>query len=382
MEMVVDSLIRSQALAGHDVTLVTRWKQASALRKVSPDYPVIALPPRPSGGSQAFLDVGSRWPVAAAVAFHQLRHRFDIWHAHWLYPTGWMAESVLRPLGVPLVMTAHGADVNVDEEASYGFRQFHKHDTRVRDMLKRPCWTTGVSPDICDVLHDLDAKNIRCIPNGISFEGITARKTDVFAIRKSLSVSEDTFLLLTAARNVRTKGLHHIVWILKALSRTNLKIVWIIVGQNVEGLKQQFHNEGLSEQVRLLPAISKDLHDPSLAPPSALIDLYRCSDLFVFPTHNEAFGLVALEAMAAGTATIASDIGGLRSFMRSGENSLLVPQGDESAFADAIISLLIDPKRRQRLADQGQKTAQRYAWSKVSDSYLTFYHEVISETLK
>lgn len=378
LETVVDSLIRSQIEAGHQVSLVTRWKQAQAFRRDPLGYPVHALPPRRSSRGAPFREIGPRWPVALAVAALQLRYRFDVWHAHWLYPTGWMAQGVLERLGVPLVMTAHGADVNVDLATGYGFRQFPRHDARIRALASRTRWITGVSPQICAELEQLGATAPRIIGNGIGFAGITSAGTDVAATRARLGVPENAALLLTVSRNDPSKGLHHIPEVLRQLTDAGVPAVWAIVGPGSEALAPLFAEVGVADRVRLLPAIHKPGADRSVTPPRELVDLYKSAELFVFPTHAEAFGLVALEAMAAGTATVASDVGGLRSFLRSGENGLLVPPGQPKKIADAVTSLLRDERRRLALAEAGQETARRYDWPAVAAEYVALYRETLS----
>lgn len=378
LETVADNLIRSQIALGHDVALVTRWKQAQAFRAAPLGYRAHALPPRRPSRGVPFADVGARWPVALAVAALQLRHRFDLWHAHWLYPTGWMAHGALTRLGVPLVMTAHGADVTVDRETGYGYRQFARHDARIRALLTRAKWVTGVSSQLCAELTDLGAHAPRTIPNGIGFSQIDAAGTDAAAVRARLDVPEGAALVLTVARNEPRKGLHHIPEALGRLVETGQDIVWAIVGPGSDELAPLFAAAGLERRVRLLPAVQKPGDDLSLAPPRPLIELYKAADVFVFPSHNEAFGLVALEAMAAGTATVASDVGGLKSFLRSGENGLLVPPGRPERIADAVRSLLTDPQRRAALARAGRETARGFDWREVAETYLALYREAMS----
>jgi len=124
LEIVVDSLIRNQMEAGHDVRLVTRWRQYRALRDAGFPYPALPLPPYQRLDSRPFRSVGPRWPVAAAVRWHQWRHRFDLWHIHWLYPTGWMAHDALVRAGAPVVMTAHGADLQVEPQVQMWAEKF------------------------------------------------------------------------------------------------------------------------------------------------------------------------------------------------------------------------------------------------------------------
>lgn len=80
-------------------------------------------------------------------------------------------------------------------------------------------------------------------------------------------------------------------------------------------------------------------------------------DLFVWPGLREAYGLVYLEAQAVGLPVVAFDSGGVPDVVAQDETGLLVPEGDEAAFADALEALLRDPERRERMG----RAARRFA---------------------
>ncbi|HEX4627816.1 MAG TPA: glycosyltransferase, partial [Gemmatimonadales bacterium] len=85
-------------------------------------------------------------------------------------------------------------------------------------------------------------------------------------------------------------------------------------------------------------------------PREDLATLYASADVCVFPSHTETCGLVALEAMASGTAVIAADAGGFRESIRQGANGVLVAPHDPRAYADAIATLVGDAAARFALA--------------------------------
>lgn len=81
----------------------------------------------------------------------------------------------------------------------------------------------------------------------------------------------------------------------------------------------------------------------------ALPDVYGAADLMVWPAINEAFGMVFLEAQAAGLPVIGGARPGVVAIVRDGETGLLAPEGDPAAFADAIARLLRNPSARARM---------------------------------
>ncbi len=98
------------------------------------------------------------------------------------------------------------------------------------------------------------------------------------------------------------------------------------------------------------------------------------ADVAVAPAlGGESFGIVLLEAMAAGTAVVASAIPGYRGVLTDGVDGVLVPPGDDAALARAVAALLDDPGRRERLVSAGTATAARYDWPVVARSVREHY---------
>ena len=94
---------------------------------------------------------------------------------------------------------------------------------------------------------------------------------------------------------------------------------------------------------------------------------------------HEPFGVVALEAWAAGLPLAASKVGGIPAFVQDGINGLLFPSGDTQAAADAVIRLLSDPGFASGLARRGKQDMEAgYTWDAVSGRIGTIYDEVIA----
>ncbi|MEM1346879.1 MAG: glycosyltransferase, partial [Pseudomonadota bacterium] len=305
LEIVVEALMREQRAAGHEVTLVTRWRQARTRQRAGFDAPILPLPPRRhSPSSPPFRDVGPRWPVAAAALAHQLRRRFDIWHAHWVYPTGWMVHDALARLGTPVVMTGHGADLQIEQAAHYGFRQHAHHDRRVRDLVPRAAGLTAVSAPMIEELLALGAHSERThlIPNGVESQRIGAANPDIAAIRARLDVPPSATLVLSIGRAEHRKGWQFAPETLSRLCQAGADVIWLLVGKGSETLQEAARAHGVVERMRFLAPIQT--LGANRFPPDGVLDLYRAADLFVFPSLSEGHPLVLLEAMAAGAPII------------------------------------------------------------------------------
>jgi glycosyltransferase involved in cell wall biosynthesis len=100
-----------------------------------------------------------------------------------------------------------------------------------------------------------------------------------------------------------------------------------------------------------------------------LAKLYSSSDIFIFTSYKEGFGLPPLEAMASGTAVVTTDCGGVRDYAVDSYNSLIVPPGDPAAIAEAVIKVLNDQRLRDKLIQGGLETAKQWTWDKVTDKF-------------
>jgi D-inositol-3-phosphate glycosyltransferase len=125
---------------------------------------------------------------------------------------------------------------------------------------------------------------------------------------------------------------------------------------------------GLGDSVRFLPPRSSE----------DLVDLYRAVDVVAVPSHNESFGLVALEAQACGTPVIAAAVGGLGTVVRDGSSGVLVPGHEPREWADAIGRLLVDPRRRAELSRGAVAHARAFSWNRTAAGLLAVYREAVT----
>lgn len=215
-----------------------------------------------------------------------------------------------------------------------------------RRLAKRISKIIAVSHSIKDGLVEsqrIDPSKVTVIHNGIDlrkWDGI--RAPDRHA-RAELGLSSDDFAIVAVGRLVEFKG-HEILIEATALaaSRPRLRVLIAGDGPLLSELKESIDRRGLQENVRLLgrvPDVGK---------------LMAASDLFVFPSLKEPFGLVLLEAQAVGLPIIACDAGGASEIIEDGVTGMLVAPGDATALAAAIDDLVEDASKRRDLALAGQ----------------------------
>jgi D-inositol-3-phosphate glycosyltransferase len=124
---------------------------------------------------------------------------------------------------------------------------------------------------------------------------------------------------------------------------------------------------GLGSCVRFLPPQSGD----------ALADLYRAADIVAVPSHNESFGLVAMEAQACGTPVVAAAVGGLVTAVRDQHSGVLVDGHDPRNWATVLRDLLAQPARRAMLSRGAVEHARQYSWTRTASGLLAVYREAM-----
>ena len=108
------------------------------------------------------------------------------------------------------------------------------------------------------------------------------------------------------------------------------------------------------------------------------VQLFKTADIYVSPaTGRESFGIVLLEAMAAGTAIICSDIHGYKGVVKRGEQALLVEPGDHRELAEALLRLIADPALRARMGESGLERVQEFGWDRIAARVEAYYGFVI-----
>ena len=187
------------------------------------------------------------------------------------------------------------------------------------------------------------------------------------------SLSCDPPRILCLGRAVYEKGfdimLSAMVEVLEHFPQARLTIAGD--GDALADLKKQSLELGVSESVEFLGEVA----------PQYVAALINSSSMLVVPSRwREALGLVAVEGCLSGRPVIAADIGGLPEALDFGRGGILCPIEDTSAFADACMRLLSDPKSAESLASHARSYARRiFDWAKCASSYLEIYQRCAHE---
>lgn len=205
----------------------------------------------------------------------------------------------------------------------------------------------------------------RVIPNGVDVERFHPERPPFERWRDPSRVN-----LLFVGRLDPRKGLQYLLAAMpQVIEGTRRRARLLIVGDS--RLRGHFES-------RVPPAAREHVHFLGHVPADDLPRWYATADIFVSPaSSNESFGIVLIEAMAAGRPVVATDIPGYRSVIHPGENAEAFPPGDTASLARVLVALSEDPARRALLAQRGRARALEFAWPRVIDPIESIYRELL-----
>jgi phosphatidylinositol alpha-mannosyltransferase len=279
--------------------------------------------PIPSNGSVQRVALS---PAAAARTARAVRGRgYDVVHVHepMLPAVGLTALAAAR---VPVVATFH-----MYRQALLWYAVFAP---LVRAAVRRVDALLAVSPAAAEYARRGTGRELEIVPNGIDLDAFAALQ----GVRRG-----DRILFI--GRDEPRKGLP----VLRAAhARLRRPAELTLVGPNGRVPDGELRRELARADVLVAPSLG-----------------------------GESFGIVLVEAMAAGVPVVASDIPGYREVLPESAG-VLVPPGDPAALADAIDALLGDGERRARLGAGGRREAAHYAWPRVAERTLAVYERCLA----
>jgi glycosyltransferase involved in cell wall biosynthesis len=379
----MEPIAKSVAARNHDVHLVAPWHPLID-RRPSEDgvvfhfyryAPVRALNVfgyaagmradtnlRASAWLAAPLALAAGWATARRVA---ARHRATVLHGHWVVPGGVMAATARG--GRPLVISLHGSDVYVAE-------RHRLVGAAARAVFRRAGWITACSDDLRRraIALGADPARIETVPYGVD-TGRFAPSADIRQrVRAELGVG-DAPLVFSAGRLVSKKGFEYLIDATALLAGRIPGVHLAIAGDG--DLR-----DALGRRARGTAAVT-------LVGSRTQDDVGRlaaAADVVAVPSIHDAQGNVdglpnfALEAMATGTPVVATRVGGLPQAIEDGVTGRLVPERDALALAEAIASLLSDPRGARRIGEAARAAVTRqFGWDRVAERFEAAYDRVV-----
>ncbi|WP_375497646.1 D-inositol-3-phosphate glycosyltransferase [uncultured Jatrophihabitans sp.] len=320
---------------------------------------------------------------SAGVMRAEARHEpgyYDLIHSHyWLSgQVGWLARE---RWGVPLVHSAHtlakvkNALLADGDEPEPRARVIGEEQV-VAEADRLIASTADEAAQLVE-LYSADPRRVRTIAPGVDLENFVPGSAS--AARCRLGLRPDALTLLFVGRIQPLKAPDVL---LRAVALVNadpdlagrLQVV-VLGAASGTGFERPRHLETLCDELGLAGVV--EFRPP--ASRTVVADYYRAADLTVVPSHNESFGLVALESQACGTPVVAAAVGGLPTAVADDVSGVLVDGHDPVQWAKVLTDVLRTPDVLQRLAGGARPHAERFSWSRTAGGLLVAYREAIAE---
>ncbi|HET7030423.1 MAG TPA: glycosyltransferase family 4 protein [Candidatus Limnocylindrales bacterium] len=281
------------------------------------------------------------------------REQFDLLHFH----------EPFVPFLSPIVLRL-STSVNVATFHAYGgFSPSYEFGSRVmRGYAERLHGRIAVSGAAKHFIDRYFPGEYKVIPNGV----------DVDRFQRAVPLArwqDGTRNLLFVGRFEPRKGLLELLKAYRILRKTGCDCRLLVVGTGPLAREaSRYIATRRLKGVEFLGRVSDD----------EKAQLFRTAEIYISPaTGGESFGIVLLEAMAAGTAIVASDIHGYKGVVRRGREGLLVPPREPKQIAGAIARLLRDDSLREAMGEAGRVRAQEFSWERVTAKVDEYYGVVI-----
>ena len=372
-EIVVHYLAREYARMGHNVRVVKPggfWKQR---RKKYPykvhNWPIFKAKYEEYVYFCIILAETFLWPT-------------DIIHVHNTYPCGYVAAHLKKISKIPLIITPHGADINIIPEMNFGLRLDPYKNYKIRQAISKADALTAISKGVANSIIDAGCNidKLYMIPNGIDLERF-AVKIDKYELYKWLGIEEPAKVILTVGNYRPLKGQEIIVKAMPNILKKEPMAKLVIVGKGTEALKSLIKNLGLKDYVLLtgqLP-IKIGLTNNSK---DWLAALYEHCSIYVSASVNkqaEGLSLSLLDALAAAKPIVATNITGNCDVVENNKNGILVEPGNSVKLARGIIQVISNSERCKEFGNESYNKAKNISWNVIALKYLNLYNSLLQK---
>jgi D-inositol-3-phosphate glycosyltransferase len=297
---------------------------------------------------------------------------------YWL--SAWVGLQLKRDLNVQLVHTYHSLGAVKYQTMVELPAVAEQRLATEKAILETATCVIATSPQEKEMFRQLVSRQgqVEVIPCGTNISNFVP--IPKIKAKQHLGWQSDDRLILYVGRFDRRKGIETLVRAFARLPEAkDLKLVIVggsspdlPDGREKERIQKLVGELGIGERTVFVGRVGHDL----------LPYYYSAAEVCVVPSYYEPFGLVAIEAMACGTAVIASNVGGLKYTVIPEETGLLVPPQNESALADALTKIFGDRVWAKKLRKQAAASViERFSWTNVATQLSDLYRYVLARTI-
>ena len=334
-------------------------------------YPYFPMPEK----DKLALDKKGGNPFVPEMMKELRQGNYDIFHIH---AGGRIAQNVSvlgKKLHIPCVMSLHGGSCVIPKQEMELMLKPLKHKFSyggIIDRLKRTRFAPESNMDLLLALSKEETSalqsrfpqvKVETFPNGILHRELPEESD----FRKKYNIPGDKKVILCISRIDYQKNQKILLEIVKRNADTHLLLIGPVTASwYLEELLEEAEKSGLQNRLTVIPGLPPDS--------TGLLQALKTAHCFILPSRHEPFGIAALEALDAGLPLIASAVGGLKDFLKNGENAVLFEDnnGDDLCRAYTESAVL-----REHLIANGKQTARAYNWQTLAERLTAAYRELL-----
>jgi glycogen(starch) synthase len=296
---------------------------------------------------------------------------FDIIHAHdWL--AAFAGKNLKHSWQIPLVSTIHATEYGRNNGLHNALQHYISN---VEWWLGYESWRviccSKYMRDELQRVFQIPGDKLRVIPNGVYPREFSSTNLDPAKARQRYCAPDEK-MLFYVGRIVREKGLGVLLDAFSRVLAIEPKIKLIIAGRGpyLDELRHRAYQLGIYNRIYFTGYIDDFTRNA----------LYKSTDVAVFPSLYEPFGIVALEGMAAGALVVTSDVGGLGEIINHGVNGLKAYSDNASSLADNIVWALHHPDHTKQITMNALEDIEKiYNWDRIASRTLASFEEIRKE---
>jgi glycosyltransferase involved in cell wall biosynthesis len=273
---------------------------------------------------------------------------------------------------LPVVTTIHSPCKRAYENTYLDTRDLYSLAERLQSMVVKSFIEskilaiskkiTSVSSNVSEEMrsYGLNPQNIKVVGNAVD---------ENLFVPKHKRTEPDIYVLFVGIFR-SGKGIFDLLEVARCVCNERSDVRFLLCGKGplIRSVQAEIKKQGLQKKVILL----------GFADRTRIVKLYQKATLLVQPSYHEGLSTVVLEAMSCGLPVVANDIAGNRTVISSGVNGILVPLRSPKIMAKAVLELLNDPYRRERIGKAARTTIlASYTWEKIADNIIECYENAI-----
>jgi glycosyltransferase involved in cell wall biosynthesis len=360
------ALARALARRGQQVTVLTSGHPGAPSVEVIHNIRVHRVWSWRKGVHDCGLRGAITFLISALPRLRSILRSEDIDVVHYFFglPTGLLSIYSHGIAKVPYVVSLRGSDVPLYDCESRKLTLLH----RLTRGASRRIW--GSASEVFAVskgLKQMAQKSFPEVTVDVIYNGVDcdARPRESYGA----DAREAPVRITCVSRLIPRKGLGDLIEAVASLDDLRLELVLIGAGPSEEALREFASQRGVSDRVRFV----------GYCDPQTVMAENERADLFVLPTHSEAFANVILEAMSTGLPVVATRVGGVAEAVLDGETGILVDAHQPEQLAAAIRKLAENPDLRAAFGRAGRERVHKhFTWERTTSRYIEAYRRALA----